>query len=186
MKNFLFALAFALGVLSPIAAVAQAGPGPGPADRQAPPPEVRAKLERIRSDAKTAAFAALSADHRTAVQGIVDSVTAGTVDARAAARKIDDVLSSDEKSAVGAVAQKSRADMRAAFAAAGMTPPGPPPNAGPPPNGGPAIGGAPPNAGPPGGAGAPGGRRGPSAGRFLLGLSLTPAQLRAARPKPTN
>lgn len=173
MKKLLLVLALAVGVLSPFAADAQSAP---PA-RQAPPPEVRAKFDQIRSDSKTAAFAALSADHRTAVQGIVDSVTTGSLDARAAALKIDGVLTPDEKTAVTAVAQKSRSDMRAAMVAAGMTPPGPPPNAAPPPNGGPAIAGPPP--GPPRG-------RGLTPGRFLLGLSLTPAQMRAARPKPSN
>ena len=84
----------------------------------------------MRADAKTAAYAALTPAHSASVTAIVSQVAAGTLDRRAAAQKIDALLTPDESKAVLAAADKSRAAMRAA----GFAPPGRPPGAGGPPN----------------------------------------------------
>jgi hypothetical protein len=130
-------------------------------------------MEKLRADAKASAYAALTPAHAASVQGIVAQVAAGTLDRRAAAGQIDALLSPDEAKAVLAAETKSRAAMRAAFAGAGGPPP--PPPGGPPPG----AGGPPPGAGPPGG-----GRFGPpSAGRFLLMVSMAPRQMRNTMPR---
>jgi hypothetical protein len=135
-----------------------------------PSPQQQGTMEKIRTDAKAAAYAALTPGHATSVQAIVAQVAAGTLDRRAAAGQIDALLSPDEAKAVLAADAKSRAAIRAAFGGNGGPPP--PPGAGPPPGPGgpPPPGGGAPGAGPPGG-----GRFGPpSAGRFLLMISMGP------------
>jgi hypothetical protein len=182
MRFLTLSLALALGV-TPAVAAAQAGPGGGP------PGDMRAKMEQARSDAKTASYNALSADHRAKVQAIVDQFDAGTLtDPRAAASRIDAVLTPDETTAVLAQRQALRSAMEQSMGAGG----GPP-----------GAGGGPPDAGGPGGAGgpgpgAPGGGRGPGsdqagmgggehahrprpdAGRFLLTVAADPDKLREA------
>lgn len=146
-----------------------------------PPPEMRAKLDKMHADAKAASFNALSTDHRTKVQAIVGQVTAGTVTAREAVQQIDTLLTPDEKSGVFAASKKMRADVRAAMRADHD---GPPPDAashnGPPGPGGPAVGapGVPPPAG-----GHEMHRRRPDAGRYLLMMSMTPDQMHALHRK---
>ena len=156
MKRIVLALALALGV-APLAAGAQSAPNSGP------PPEMRAKMEQMRGDAKTASYNALSSDHRTKVQAIVDKFNAGTdADPRDAATQIDAVLTSDEAKAVLAQRQSMRESMRAAFAQ----------------NGGAAQSGRSGNRE----AGAAerhdGGQA--DAGRFLLSVSADPQKLHAA------
>ena len=168
MKRIVFSLALALG-FAPLAVGAQGYPSGGPS------PEMRAKMEAARGDAKTASFNALSADHRAKVQAIVDKFNSGaTADPREAASQIDAVLTPDEVKAVLAQRQTLRDAMRTAFAQNGGT-----------------TGGA---QGAPGtGAAATTGGRGgdeakehmehggqADAGRFLLGVSADPEKLHAA------
>ena len=192
-RPFLVVLLGAI-LAAPLAAAAQTPP-----DRMGPPPEMRAKMQTIHAQAKTDAYSALSADHRSRVQAIVTQVTSGTMRPREGSQQIDALLTPDESKAVLGVARTTRDAMRTAFASmrggsppdAGATPaagtPVTPPNAAgpnaPPPNGAP--GAAAPNGAAPGGGY---GRRMPSAGRFLLMVSMTPEQmraLRAPRPSPT-
>ena len=169
MKRLFAVLALCGTVVLPVAASAQAGP---PGMGGPPSPQQQAAMEKLRADAKASAYAALTPAHAASVQGIVAQVAAGTLDRRAAAGQIDALLSPDEAKAVLAAETKSRAAMRAAFAGAG----GPPPPPGGPP---PGAGGPPPGAGPPGG-----GRFGPpSAGRFLLMVSMAPRQMRNTMPR---
>lgn len=181
MKKCFVAFAILGSALLPLSpALAQSGP---PGGGYGPPPEVRARFERIRADAKTSAYNALTPDHRARVQGIVDRVTGTQLGAREAAEQIDAVLTPDEKSAVVDVSRKARESFRSAMQTNGA--PVGPPGGGPP-------SGAPPGGGPPGmtagrreGGERDGERRQPDAGRLLLLFSLTPEQMRAARPRPS-
>ncbi len=170
MKRVFVLLALCASVSVPAAAFAQ--PAPPTADQ-------RAAFDKMRADAKTSAYATLTPAHAASVTAIVSQVAAGTLDRRAASKQIDALLTPDESKAVLAAADKSRAAMRAA----GVGPPGRPPGAGGPPSGaaGPSQGGGPPQgAGPPGGSG----RFGPpTAGRYLLMVSMTPAQMRSLQPR---
>ncbi len=174
MKRLPVLLALCVGLAVPAAGLAQpAPPMPG-----GPTPAQQAALEKIRTDAKAAALGALTPAHAASVNAIVAQVAAGTLDRRAASTQIDAILSADEQKAVLAAADKSRRAMRAAI---GDGPPpgpgGPPLGAGPPP---PGTGGPPPGAGPPPG----GGRFGPpSAGRFLLMVSMSRGQMRSTMPR---
>ena len=130
-----------------------------------PSPEMQAKMDAVRSDAKTAAFAALSDPHRTAVQAIVDQFDAdgSTLTLAAATQQIDALLTAQETAAMLAENQKMRDAMRAAFQSSG----------GPGGQGGPGGGGR--------GFGGPGGgRRTPDAGRFILQVDALPDKYRAA------
>ena len=144
----------------PATALAQQGPPPG---MGAPPsPQQQAVMEKARADAKAAAYAVLSPAHAASVNAIVAQVLAGTLDRRAAGGQIDALLTPDEAKGVLAAAAKSR-------------PPGGPP---PPP-----AGAAPPPGGEPQG----GGRFGPpSAGRFLMMVSMSPRQRRGFAPGPRS
>ena len=164
MKRLLILLALCASVTVPAAALAQAGPGPG-----APPsPQQRAAMEKMRADAKTAAYGALTPVHRDRVTAIIADVTAGKQDARAAAKLIDDVLTPDEQKAVRDAAEASFRARRAAM-------------------GGPAPGGPPPAAtqnGPPPRPFGPGGSSfSPSAGRYLLMVSISREQMRSLMPR---
>jgi hypothetical protein len=173
MKRPFLIFAVAAFAGSPLLAVAQPAPGPD-AGAMGPPPAVRAKLASISAQAKTDGYAALSPAHRTAVEAIVAKVTAGSLDPHSAGEQIDALLTPDESQAVLAVAMKSRQQMRVAFAGSAPPPPdgGPPPNAGPPP-----AAGEPPPGGPPGAHE----RHRPTAGGFLMRVSLTPEQMHALR-----
>lgn len=166
MKRLFTVLALCGTVVLPSVAFAQAGP---PGMGAPPSPQQRAALEKIRADAKASAFAALTPGHAASVQAILAQVAAGSLDRRAASGQIDALLAPDEAKAVLAAEAKSRAAMRAAFA--GQAGPPPPPPGGP--------GGPPPGGGPPGG-----GRFGPpSAGRFLLMVSMAPRGMRGTEPR---
>lgn len=171
MKHLFTVLALCGVVVLPLAASAQAGPPGMGGPPSAPSPEQRAAMEKFRADAKASAYAALTPAHAAGVQTIVAQVVAGTLERRAAVGQIDALLTPDEAKAVLGAAARSRAAMRAAMAGAG----GPPPVAPPPP------GAMPPGAGgPPSG----GGRFGPpSAGRFLLMVSMSPRGRRDTEPR---
>jgi hypothetical protein len=171
MKRMLLLVALCAAVGVPIAASAQAGPGM----QGAPTPEQRAMMDKARIDSKATAYNALTPAHAAAVTAIVAQVVAGSLDRRAAGAQIDALLTPVEQKAVLAASDKSRAAMRAAMMAAG----GRPPDAGPPPPPGP--GGPPPGAGPP----PPGGGRfgPPSAGRYLLMVSMSREQMRSLMPR---
>jgi len=172
MKRPFLVLMVAALAGSPLLAAAQPAPGAG-GDGMGPPPAVRAKLESISAQAKADGYAALSPAHRAAVQAIVAKVTAGSLDPHSAGEQIDALLTPDESQAVLAVATKSRAEMRVAFGGSAPPPPdGGPPPAGPPPADGPPPGGPPPGAHE---------HRKPTAGGFLMRVSLTPEQMRALR-----
>src|SRR5579862_8309696 len=104
MKRVFVLIALCASVSVPMAACAQ--PAPPTADQ-------RAAYEKMRADAKTAAYATLTPAHAAGVNAIVAQVAAGTLDRRAAAGKIDALLTPDESKAVLAAADKSRAAMRA-------------------------------------------------------------------------
>jgi hypothetical protein len=156
----------------PAVALAQAGPGAGV--RPPPSPEQRAMMEKLRTDAKATAYGALTPAHRDRVTAIVADVAAGKQDRAAAAKLIDDVLTPDEQKAVRDAAA---AAFRARRMAMGGPPPGPPNAAQPGPNG-------PPRAdGPPRAFGPDGGRFSPSAGRYLLMVSMSREQMRNTMPR---
>jgi hypothetical protein len=187
MKRTLMLLAVCASVALPVIAAAQPGPGPG-----GPPPptaEQRAAMDKLRADAKTSAYAALTPAHRDRVTAIVADVASGKQSRADAAKAIDDLLTPDEHKAVRAAAESSfRARMNAMMGGRPPGPPGPPPAAhgaqhSGPSGAGPAPNGPPPAFGP-GGPGGPGGRRfSPSAGRFLLMVSLSRGQLRNVIPR---
>jgi hypothetical protein len=153
-------LAFALvAALVPAAAAAQTSPGLGPPPPGGGPPPDRARFEQFRADAKANALKALSADHQTNIQAIVNSLTAGSLTPRDAIAQIDALLSPDESKAILDQEQKVRGAMVAARDGSSTNPN--PPAAAP---------------GPSHGQGAK-----PDAGRFLLRLLLSPVQMRALR-----
>lgn len=106
MKRHILAAAALAALISPVAAFAQQPPD-GP-----PPPQMRAQMEQLRAQAKTAAFNDLSADHRAKVQAILQKVQNGSLDPRAAGTQIDAILSPTEKQAVLAEVEKMRHAMR--------------------------------------------------------------------------
>ena len=178
MKRIVLTLVLALGI-APLAAGAQGYPNGGP------PPEMRAKMEQARGDAKTASYNALSADHRTKVQAVVDKFNGGTIaDPRDAASQIDAILTPDEAKAVLARRQAMRDAMRAAFAQNGGAggPVGQNGAAGQAPGGQGRNGQVSSAQGPNGQAGSmehhDGGQA--DAGRFLLGVAADPQKLHAA------
>jgi hypothetical protein len=158
----------------PAAAFAQQSPPPGMGGPP-PSPQQLAAMEKARADAKAAAYAALSPAHAASVNAIVAQIAAGTLKRRAAGDQIDALLSPDEQKAVLATAAKSRDAMRVVMGGPG----GPPPGGPPPP---PPAGAAPPPGGPP-----DGGRSGlPTAGRFLVMVSLPPREKRGFAPGPRS
>src|ERR1700688_3266891 len=166
MKTKFSLLAFGLAAAIPLAVAAEPATGPGAG---AGAPETRAKIVRARTEARTAVFADLSADHRAQVQAIVDKLNAGTLTNPVdAAKQIDAILTPDETKAVLAERAKASAGMHR----------GGPDGAGPP-SGGPPPGGPPPGGPPPGGPppGAPGMRPGGSAGGFIVRVSVAPEKL---------
>src|SRR6202140_1951869 len=102
MRYTLFALALGLA-LAPVMASAQPGPGPG-----GPSPELRAKFDQLRADAKTNSLKALSADHQTRIQAIADGFNAGTVTLTDATAQIDAILTPDESKVILDQNQKMR------------------------------------------------------------------------------
>jgi len=152
MRNIFLVLLFAACAL-PIAAPAQFMPNLTP-DQQA-------KALQARTDAKTASFNALSADHQTKVQAVITQFNNGSVTLADATTQIDAILTPDESKAVIAQGQIMRDAMRKIFESA---------NTGSPPPGG--------MQGRPGGG--QGQRRAPDAGRILLQLGASPDALRAA------
>jgi hypothetical protein len=133
--------------------------------QDSPSPAALSPMQQARSDAKTASWNAISADHQTKIQAIVDGFNNGTLDIPTASAQIDAVLTPDETTAVQTQAQKLRDAMRAAYSANGAS-----------------------AGGPPAGGRFGGGRRGgnrmgtqkPDVGRFLLGLNADPDKWSAA------
>ncbi|BDE05566.1 hypothetical protein WPS_08420 [Vulcanimicrobium alpinum] len=147
MKHVLSLAAAALAIGLPLGAAAQSAPDSAPGG---PPPEMRARMERARDDARAAALGALSAAHRTQVQAILDQLNSGKLnDPRAAAAQIDGLLTADESKAVLAAHDKAVAS----FHRDGNPPPGAP-------------------QGPPPGAAPPDARGAPTAGRVLVMLGV--------------
>jgi hypothetical protein len=172
MKRMLMLIALCATVAVPAVALAQAGPGPG----GPPSPEQRAMMEKLRADAKASAYNALTPAHRDRVTAIVADVAAGKQDRAAAVKQIDDLLTPDEQKAVRDAAE---AAFRARRAAMGAPPPGAARPPGPPNAAQPG-----PNVSPPAGSFGQGRRRfPPSAGRFLLTVSLSRGQLRNLEPR---
>jgi hypothetical protein len=172
MKRLLVLGSLCVLVAAPAAAFAQQSPPPG---MGAPPSAQQlAAMEKARADAKVAAYAALSPAHAASVNAIIAQVAAGSLKRKAAGSQIDALLSPDEQKAVLAAAAKSRDTMREVMGGTGGPPPGGPP---PPP-----AGAAPPPGGPP-----DGGRFGmPTAGRFLIMVSLPPKEKRGFAPGPRS
>jgi hypothetical protein len=110
IRNIAF-IAALTALLAPVGTFAQSMPQP--------PPDVRAKIEAMRAQYKTAAFNDLSADHRAKVQALIDQVQSGSLDPRDASTQIDAVLSPAETQAVLAEAQKMRDAMHQAFSPPG-------------------------------------------------------------------
>ena len=163
MQNTILVLALSL-VLAPVMASAQ--PGPGPGGPGGPPPEVRAKFEQFRTDAKTNIWKALSADHQAKIQTIVDGFNGGTIALQDAVSQIDALLTPDETKAVLDQERTMREAMRAAFLGANSAPA---PGAGP--------GGS--NGDRPAGERREGAGRG-NTGRLVLQLFANPEKLRDA------
>jgi hypothetical protein len=157
MKRLWMLCSLCMLVALPAAAFAQQGP-PGMGGPP-PSPQQQAAMEKARADAKAAGYAVLSPAHVASMNAIVAQVVAGTLDRRAASGQIDALLTPDEQKGVLAAASKSRDAMRAAMGA-------PPPPAGAPPRRG--------RFGP------------PSAGRFLLMVSMVPPQRRGFAPGPRS
>ncbi len=107
-----------MALMFPLAALAQMPP-----DGQGPPPEVRARFEQARTQAKTAAFNDLSPDHRAKIQAISAQVQDGSLDRRAASAQIDAMLSPSETQAVLGEAQKLRDALQKTFAGEGPSQP---------------------------------------------------------------
>jgi hypothetical protein len=155
MHKILIGLALAL-MLSPLAVSAE----PAPGTEGGPPPEVRAKLEALRADAKAALIKALSADHLTKVQASVDQFNAGTLAPPDAVQAIDAVLSPDETKAVLDIQTKLNDARRALF-------PPPPAMAAPNPNEAQR-------------------KPAPDAGRTVLQLLASPEKLKSLRRPPAS
>lgn len=147
--------AFALAAL-PMAALAQTpgpmmSPAPPPMAPMAPPaprmrptmsPDMIAKIEHARLQAKSEAYAALSAPHRVAVAAVVAQVNAGKItDLKVATEKIDAILTYNEAKAILAAGRKAMMQIHGPH----MRGPGGPggPMRGGPPGGAPMAGGAP-------------------------------------------
>jgi hypothetical protein len=173
MKRLLVLCSLAVLVAAPVAVFAQQSPPPGMG--AAPSAQQLAAMEKARADAKVSAYAALSPAHAASVNAIIAQVAAGTLKRKAAGGQIDALLTPDEQKAVLAAAAKSRDVMREVMGGTG----GPPPGGPPPP---PPAGAAPPPGGPP-----DGGRFGmPTAGRFLIMVSLPPKEKRGFAPGPRS
>jgi len=145
MKRSLVLLVLCASVAVPVAAFGQ----------PAGPPPNQAMMEKMRADAKAAAYSALTPAHATAVTALIAQVAAGTLDPRAAGGQIDALLTPDEQKAVLAAGATSRQAMRASgmMGAGGPPPPGP-------------------------------GRYGRfTAGRYLLMVSLSRGQMRSLMPR---
>jgi hypothetical protein len=168
MKLSIPVLALVLATGLPLAACAQQG---NAADN-GPSPEVRAQMQQVRDNTKTAALNDLSAANRAKVQSIIDQINNGQqTDLRAAAQQIDAALTPAESKAVlaerGKMMQTMRANMPPRPDGAGQNGPG---------MNGPGANGAGPN-GPRDGAG----RGGNDAGRFLLSLGVSREKMRELR-----
>ncbi len=106
-------------------------------------PDMIAKIEHARLQAKSEAYAALSAPHRVAVATIVAQVNSGKItDLKVASEKVDAVLTYNEAKAILAAAQKAMMQihgphMRGPGGPMRGAPPGGDPMAGGPPGGGP-------------------------------------------------
>ncbi|HEV2262699.1 MAG TPA: hypothetical protein VGR69_10475 [Candidatus Rubrimentiphilum sp.] len=128
-------------------------------------PELQAQMQTLRTNAATAAYAAMSVDHRTKVQAIITSFNNGGVTIPDAVKQIDAILTPAEAAAILDQGQKAREAMRAAFmaaaAASGATPPPRRPDAGQ-------------------GQGENAPRRPPDAGRVMLSIAASQDALRAA------
>jgi hypothetical protein len=137
------------------AAQTEAGPG-GVAGAASFSPEMRAKMQQIRGQARDASLASLSPGSRKAVTAAVGQFNAGSSTLPETANKIDVILTPAETSAILAQQRKMRTEMRQAFEASGATPyPGR------------RFGGG------------QGGRT-PDAGRFLVQVLASPEKLREA------
>jgi hypothetical protein len=154
MKRLTSLAVLTLVLANPFAALAQGGPPP---DGRGPSPEMRAKMDKLRADTRSAAFNALSPDHQKAVQAVIDQLSSGKLkDPRDAGAQINKILTPDETKAVLAIAQKTTDAMKAI---------GPPPG-GPP--GGDRRGPPPVN----------------DAGHLFIFVSLSREQMRALMPPP--
>lgn len=121
MKRLFVHAAVLAALLSPVAALAQAAPPDAPPPGGPPSPEMRAQMEQLRSQYKTAALNDLSADHRGKVQAILAQVQSGSLDPRDASEQIDGILSQSEAQAVLGEAQKMHDAMHKTMA--GSAPP---------------------------------------------------------------
>jgi len=152
-----------LGVFFAAPAYAQQNPAPGGPAQGPPPPGMQQHMEQLREGARAQAMTALSVNHQAKIQALLARIKAGQItDVRAAAQRIDGILTPQESQAVLAARDKMQADIRSAMqesgapgggqGAAGPGGPdtgqgGPPPDAG---QGGPpdaGQGGPPPDAG---------------------------------------
>jgi hypothetical protein len=105
-------------------------------------PDMIAKIEHARLQAKSEAYAALSAPHRVAVAAVVAQVNAGKItDLKVATEKIDAILTYNEAKAILAAGRKAMMQIHGPH----MRGPGGPggPMRGGPPGGAPMAGGAP-------------------------------------------
>jgi hypothetical protein len=157
MRHLILAAALAASMLTGCNQAPQSGQTDGaPGATASLSPEMRAQMQHLRLDAKTASMNALSAQHRTIVVTTAKQFDDGALSIPEAANKIDAVLTPQEASAVLAEQRKMRAAMRQAFSQAG----------------GSSFGGR--------RGGGQGAGRTPDAGRFLVQLNASPDKWRAA------
>jgi hypothetical protein len=100
LRRFFFALAIAMGASLVMVSAQDYGSGP--------PPGVQSQFEQARTNAMNA----LSADHRSKVQAIMDQVNNGSLSRQDGASQIDGILTSSESSAVLDQAQMLREAMQ--------------------------------------------------------------------------
>jgi hypothetical protein len=161
MRKILFGLALAV-MLAPLAVSAE----PTPSADGGPPPEVRAKLDAARADAKVQLIKALSPDHLAKIQADIDQFNAGTLAPIDTMTAIDAILSPDEAKAVIAIQANLNQARRALL----------------PPGGGAGPGGTPGAMGTPNPGEAP--RNQLNAGRTVLQLLASPEKLRSLMRRP--
>jgi hypothetical protein len=193
-RNAFFA-GVVLATCIPIAAFAQIAAPPASPDPIAMCKELRSKAEAAQTDARNAAFHALSPAHRAQVQSIIDGVKAGKLDPRTATGQIDDLLTVDESKAVLAEQDKLQQTTRSLLESRpGLRSEGPGlqtqtmrivvgPGAGPLPPGPPSMMmfGGPPDMGFSVFATTDGFQCGPSAGQTLLRMSVSPEKMMLLR-----
>ena len=114
-------------VLAPVVATAQVfttfGPGAGEVRVFGPSPELRAKMDAARKQARTDALSALTPEHRAKVESIVSRLDSGALSPERATVQIEDLLTPEESKALAQREQQFHEKMRSIMES--MPPPRP-------------------------------------------------------------